>query len=130
MTTYSGHLGGIEANDEVLGELRSYDLTYEVREHDTSVMGQGYTKNNAGQATLSGTINVFHDHGDAGQQELVVGATFDGTFYPTGDTVGHTQVAATMRVLSMAPKVSHDGDVETTYSVKSISAVNISAVPA
>ena len=128
MTTYSGHLGAIEADSDVIGELRSFDLTHEVRKHDTSVMGQGYTKNNAGQETLAGSIVVFHDHSDLGQQELVVGTTFAGVFYPTGDTAGHTQISATMRVLSVARKASNDGDVENTYSVESTSAVSIAAV--
>ena len=128
MATYSGHLGSVEAGGDVIGELRSFDLTHEVREHDTSVMGVGYTKNNAGQATLSGSATVFHDHSDLGQQELVVGETAVFVFYPTGDTTGHTQITATMRVLSRATKASNDGDVEATYTLKSISAVAIAAV--
>lgn len=128
MATYSGHEGSVEADGDVIGELRSFDLTHEVREHDTSVMGVGYTKNNAGQETLSGTATVFHDHGDLGQQELVVGTTAVFTFHPTGDTTGHTQISATMRVLSRAIKASNDGDVEATYTLKSISAVTIDTV--
>lgn len=128
MTTYSGHLGSVEADGDVIGELRSFDLTHEVREHDTSIMGVGYTKNNAGQETLSGSATVFHDHSDLGQQELTVGATAVFIFYPTGDTAGHTQITATMRVLSRATKASNDGDVEATYTLKSITATTISVV--
>lgn len=128
MATYSGHLGSVEADGDVIGELRSFDLTHEVREHDASVMGVGYTKNNAGQETLSGSATVFHDHSDLGQQELTVGATAVFIFYPTGDTAGHQQITATMRVLSRALKASNDGDVEATYTLKSISTVAIAAV--
>jgi hypothetical protein len=128
MTTYSGHLGAVEADSDVIGEMRSFDLTHEVREHDNSTMGKGYTSNNAGQETLSGTATVFHDHSDLGQQELVVGTTAVFIFYPTGDTAGHRQISATMRVLSAAYKTSNDGDVEATYTLKNTSAITVSAV--
>lgn len=128
MATYSGHLGSVEADGDVIGELRSFDLTHEVREHDRSVMGRGHTNNNSGQETLSGTATVFHDHSDLGQQELTVGGTAVFIFYPTGETTGHTQITATMRVLSRATKASNDGDVEATYTLKSDSAIVITTV--
>ena len=128
MATYSGHLGSAEVGGTAIGEMRSFDLTHEVREHDTSTMGVGYTKNNAGQETLSGSATVFHDHGNAGQTALTVGSTAVFVFYPTGETTGYEQITATMRVLSRATKASNDGDVEATYTLKSISAVVIAAV--
>lgn len=128
MTVHSGHLGSVTSGGTEVGELRSFNLTHTVRDQDASVMGVGYTKNTAGQETLEGTVEVYHDHGDAAQTAMTVGSTFAGVFYPTGDTTAHETVSATMRVMSIARSAAHDGNVTRTYNVKSISAVTIGVV--
>jgi len=128
MAAYSGHNGSVTVDATEIGEVTSFDVNHTVRDQDASAMGQGYTKNTAGQETLEGTIEVFHDHGDSGQGDLVVGATADFILYPTGDTSTHTTIAATMRIMGRSIRASHDGNVTASYTVKSISAVTIGAV--
>lgn len=128
MTVYSGHNGSISVAGEEVGEVTSFDANLTVRDQDASAMGVGYTKNVAGQQTLEATVEVYHDHGDAGQAELTLGVEVAVILYPTGDTSTHTQISATMRVMSRSSRTSHDGNVTATYGLKSVSAITIGAV--
>lgn len=128
MTVYSGHNGSLSMGGSEVGEVTSFDLNHTVRDQDASAMGAGYTKNVAGQQTLEGTVEVYHDHGDSGQAELTIGSEVAGIFYPTGDTSTHTQISATMRVMSRSIRASHDGNVTATYGLKSVSAITLGVV--
>lgn len=130
MAAYSGHNGSVTVDATEIGEVTSFDVNHTVRDQDASVMGDGFTKNTAGQETLEGTVEVYHDHGDSGQGALVVGDTGAFILYPTGNTTAHTTVSATMRIMGRAIRTSHDSNVTVSYTVKSISAVTVSVVPA
>ncbi len=128
MARYKGHQGDVEIGGTSVGERISFDIEMSVAEADASTMGNDWTDTDGLQKSASGTLEVFYDHGDAQQQQLVEGATVTATFYPTGNTTGMDSISGDWLIVSRSAAVSVGDLVKRTYSIKNKLTIAVTSV--
>jgi len=128
MARYKGHEGALTAGTEDVGEVESFDLEDSVNELEANVMGSDWTNVDAGQRSMSGTVNVLRDPADAGQAEMVVGATAAMVFYPESNTTGMTQITGNFLVTGRSTSTPVGDLVKDSYTVRNQGTVTIGTV--
>lgn len=128
MATYKGKEGVIRLNAELVGEVRSFELTVTSNEVDTSTMGSDWTGVDSTQKSWSGTAEMFFDPADVGQAEMVVGDKVAVQFYPQGNATGRRLESGSALVTSIARSQSHDNIVSLTIEFTGDGALTIGSV--
>jgi hypothetical protein len=128
MPRYQGHNGYARVGTTEVGQRTEFDITTSAPELDGSVMGSGWTGVDAGQLSASGSIGVFFDHADAGQDLLVVGAKVALDLFPTGNTTGHTKISGTFLITEKGVTTTVGDNVKATFKVRNDGAVTETAV--
>lgn len=117
MATTKGKEGSISAGGNVVGELRSFELTETANEVDTSTMGSDWTGVDSTQKSWKVSATMFWDAADTGQTALAVGDKVAVLLYPAGSTTGLTERSGTALVASVGTAQSHDGIIERTIEM-------------
>mgnify|MGYP000356043118 CR=1 FL=1 len=128
MARYKGHEGSASAGTDPIGEIESFDLEHSVQELDANIMGSAWTNVEAGQASMSGTVNVLRDPDNAGQTALVVGDTVSMLLYPEGETTSLTEISGDFLVTGDSISVSVGDLVKDSYTIRNKGAVTIGTV--
>jgi hypothetical protein len=116
MATKKGKEGIVKVGSDVVGEVKSFELTVTANEVDTSTLGTDWTGTDSTQKSWSGTIEMFYDPDDAGQDGVAVGEKVTLSLYYEGDTTGLNFDSGSALVTSIARSQSFDGMVEQTFS--------------
>ncbi len=128
MARYKGHEGAASAGTDPIGEIESFDLEDSVQELDANIMGVGWTDVEAGQRSMSGTINVLRDPSDTGQIALTTGATVSMLLYPEGETSSLTEIAGDFLVTGVSISTSVGDLVKNTYTIRNKGVVTVGTV--
>jgi hypothetical protein len=128
MATYKGKEGTITVGvspGTALGELRSFEINTSANLVDASRMGDDWTRDESTQNSWSGSMDVFWDYEDAGQDLLTVGSRVELNLFPQGNGVGATDVVLSGQVTisEIGHKQAHDGLVERSISFKGYGAL-------
>lgn len=128
MARYKGHEGSVSAGGSDVGEVESFDLEDSVNELDANVMGSDWTDVEAGQRSMSGTINVLRDPADTGQTAMVAGTTAAMLFYPESNTTGMTEIGGDFLVTGVSISTPVGDLVKDSYTIRNQGAVTFSTV--
>jgi hypothetical protein len=116
MATRKGKEGIVKVGTTVVGEVKSFELEVTANEVDTSIMGVDWTKTDSTQNSWSGTMEVFYDPTDTGQQGLAVGDMATLAFYYEGSTTGLKYDTGTALITSISKSQSFDSMVNQTVA--------------
>lgn len=109
-------LGVVElgAGPTAVGELRSWDLNEDAAEVDVSTMGACDETTIGGRVTRRLEIGMYFASPDDATQALLLAGAANMVFIikPFGTTVGLTQIAGTVNVLTRRESGDNDGAVE------------------
>lgn len=117
MATTKGKGGVLTVGGEIVGELKSMEVTETSNEVDTSTMGTDWTGVDSTQTSWKATGAMFWDPLDAGQGELVVGTKVAVIFYPAGNTTGLVEETGTALVTSIGRQQAHDNIIEASIEL-------------
>lgn len=128
MGTYKGKEGSVTVGatpGTAVGELRSFEVTTTANLVDASRMGDDWTREESTQNSWSGSMEVFWDPTDTGQDLLVVGDRVTLNLFPQGNGVGATDVylSGIATISEVGHKQSHDNLVERSVSFKGYGAL-------
>lgn len=128
MATHKGKEGVIKIGTQVVGEVKSFDLTVTANEVDTSTMGSNWTGVDSTQNSWSASIAMFWDPDDAGQDLIVIGTKVAAKLYPQGSTTGLVEHSGSALVTEVGEAQAHDNIVERTVKLKGDGALTTAAV--
>jgi len=115
MTTYTGQNGKIELGANAVAEIRGFEINSTSDTLDDTVMGDVWRSNKSTFRSWSGSADVLYDNTNTtGQNVLMPGSAVAASFFPSGETTGHGQLAGSIRITERVIKSSHEGLVEMT----------------
>ena len=131
MATYKGSLGKVFAGPTPtqVAEVKTWSLSESADEVDTSIIGTGNKRIEAGAIKASGQLSCWWDPADAGFNLLVIGQSVDIDLYPSGDTSGATYYSLTATILNIERNGGADGRVEASVSFGGNGGVTTNVVP-
>ena len=115
MATFLGKNGYIKIGSYAVGELRSYTIRKSVELEEDTYIGLEAKTYFATKQNWSGSIDVYWDEGDAGQNAMPIGSEVTVSFYPnwpSADIYTGTAIITKRQVLS-----SLDGMVEANFDI-------------
>lgn len=128
MATYKGKDGSIEIGANVVGELRSFELTKSANEVDVSRMGDDWKRSVSTQLSWSVSGTVWWDPDDNGQDAMAIGSTVAITMFPQGDTSTLVQETGQLLITSISRPQAHDGVIEQTFEGVGVGALTVGTV--
>lgn len=118
MATRKGKEGVVKVGTTVVGEVKSFQLEVTSNEVDTSIMGVNWTKTDSTQNSWSGSMEMFYDPTDTGQQGVSVGDMATLAFYYEGSTTGLKFDSGEALITSVSKSQSFDDMVNLTVAFK------------
>jgi hypothetical protein len=128
MATFKGKEGVVKIGTQVVGEVKSFDLTVTANEVDTSTMGSDWTGVDSTQNSWSASIAMFWDDGDAGQDLMLIGTKVALKLYPKGSTTGLVENSGSALITEIGEAQAHDNIVERTVKFKGDGALTTAVV--
>jgi hypothetical protein len=128
MATRKGKEGIVKVGTTVVGEVKSFELEVTANEVDTSVLGTDWTKTASTQKSWSGTMEMFYDPTDTGQQGVDVGELVTLSLYYEGSTTGLKFDTGEALITSVSKSQSFDGMVNQTVAFTGNGALTESTV--
>lgn len=101
-----------------VGKIKNFTITETVGEGDASVMGADATDVEGLQSSWEAQAEVLIDTGDAGQAEIVIGATVNGVFLPQGSGSGNLEYTGSGLVTNISESVAVDNLVTLQTTIK------------
>lgn len=98
MATTHGNSGSIDVGGTAIGEVRSFTVNEALDTADDSAMGDTYGTIKTGLIRASGTVDVWFDSTDAGQDLLVFGSEVTLNLYPESNTSGKEKWTVTATI--------------------------------
>ena len=130
MPTYTGQLGTVRLGANPVAEIRAFEIQSQADLLDDTVMGDTWRTNKSTFRSWSGSMDVLYDNTNTtGQGALTPGSAVSATFFPSGNTATHAQLAGSIRITERTIKSSHEGMVEATITFTGDGALVESAVP-
>lgn len=128
MATYKGKNGSVTVGASpgtAVGEVRSFEVTQTANLVDSSRMGDDWTRDESTQNSWSGSLTLWWDHADAGQDLLLIGQRVTLNLFPQGNTVAATDIilSGQATISEIGHSQSHDGLVERTISFRGYGAL-------
>lgn len=128
MATHKGKEGVVKIGTQIVGELRSFEVTETANEVDTSTMGTDWTGVDSTQSSWKASANMFFDPDDAGQALMVIGAKVSLEFYPQGDTSGLVLQTGSALITSISRPQAHDNIIERNFELTGDGALTTTVV--
>ncbi|MCF7936916.1 MAG: hypothetical protein K9L28_11300 [Synergistales bacterium] len=95
------------ASAQAVGEVKSWSIDTTMGTIDTSNMGSNFKEFLVGQASWSGSLDLWFDPDDAGQgaieTAMLAGDTMTIDIYPAGKVDGKPKLSGTMLITSWSP---------------------------
>lgn len=124
MATTRGCFGQVTVDANVIGELRSWELTETAEEIDVSSMGSCVKTYQSGPVEASGTFTCWLDDSDAGQSALAVATEAVVLLWPAGAGSGLAQRSFSARINEIPESADVDGVVERSYTYRATTAID------
>lgn len=128
MATHKGKEGVVKVGANVVGEVKSFEVTVTANEVDTSTLGTDWTGVDSTQNSWSGTLEMFYDPDDVGQEAITVGSKVTLALYYEGDTTTLQYDTGSALITSIARSQSFDSMVNVTVSFTGDGALTTSTV--
>lgn len=105
MACYKGKDGVVKIAGVSVGQVMNFSLEETVDTVECTHMGDDARDYEATFTTWTASAEVRWDPDDAGQEDIVVGATVTLNLYPEGDTVGDTEWTGSAIVTNISETV-------------------------
>ena len=128
MATHKGSEGVIKVGTDSVLEIRSYSIEESADTLEDTSMGDSARTYKPSLTSFSGSLDVFWDETDTGQNALSIGSEVTLNVYPEGDTAGDTYYSGSAIVTGVSRTGSFDGLVEASISVQGNGALTESTV--
>ena len=128
MATHKGSEGIIKVGTDSVLEIRSYSIEESADTLEDTSMGDSARTYKPSLTSFSGSLDVFWDETDTGQNALSIGSEVTLNVYPEGDTAGDTYYSGSAIVTGVSRTGSFDGLVEASISVQGNGALTESTV--
>ncbi len=115
MTAHAGKDGIVRAGatPTIVGEVKSWTIDEAADALETSTINAGGNRLYVGgMQGWSGTLEAFWDEEDAGQAELILGATIDLELEPTGTAIGNYTFEGQAVITGISDSAAFDGLIE------------------
>jgi hypothetical protein len=125
MANHSGSEGVVKVNTTTIGEIRSYSISETSDTLESTTMGDTSRTYTPSLTSFSGSMDVFWDEADAGQNALSVGTTATINLYPEGNTAGLSEKYYRGNVIITGKTInaSFDGMVEASITFQGTDAL-------
>tara|TARA_R110000824_G_scaffold8722_3_gene39448 strand:- start:1540 stop:1929 length:390 start_codon:yes stop_codon:yes gene_type:complete len=123
MATHAGSEGVVFSGSNQINEVRSYTISETGETLEDTSMGDTSRSYLASLKTFTGSLDVYWDETDAGQGDIIVGATIVFNLYPEGNATGDTYYTGNAIVTEKSVTASFDGLVEMSVSVQGTGAL-------
>ena len=128
MATFKGSDGIVKAGGTAIAEIRSFSVEQTADTIEDTKMGDSARTYKPSLTSFSGSLDVFWDETDTGQNALSIGSEVTLNVYPEGDTAGDTYYSGSAIVTGVSRTGSFDGLVEASISVQGNGALTESTV--
>jgi hypothetical protein len=130
MARKHGKTGYAAVGTTEIGQRVSFDLEVTVQESESSTQGNDWTDTDAGMMSAKGSLEVFYDPADAGQDLMVVGETVALKLFLSGQAAasGNEKVEGNFLVTSVSVASASGDLIKRTYSVVNKGAVTTTAI--
>jgi len=118
MATHKGSEGIIKVGSDSVLEIRSYSIEESADTLEDTSMGDSARTYKPSLTSFSGSLDVFWDETDTGQNALSIGSEVTLNVYPEGDTAGDIYYSGSAIVTGVSRAGSFDGLVEASISVQ------------
>ncbi len=126
MAVFTGKNGVVQNGANAIAEVRSYSLSQTADTAESTSMGDSAKTYEATLTDFSGTIDVYFDDTDTnGQVAMTVGSSITLNLAPEGTSSGAYKLSGSAIITDKSITASHDGIVETTFSVQGSGALTI-----
>ena len=115
-TPHLGNEGTCKVGSDTLGLLKSWSLTVGAATVDASSIGDAWDAFLAGSKNWKGQATAMFDATDAGQADLVEGASVTLNLYPIGVTAGNKYFTGTAIVSEVQHSASRNSVIEVQFS--------------
>jgi hypothetical protein len=112
MANFKGKDGTVRAGGQVVGEVKSWDITETANEVDASKMGSDWTNVQSTQNSWNGSLAMFWDPADTGQIALSIGSLVTLDLYPRGNTATFQRYTGQALITSVGRPQAFNGLVE------------------
>lgn len=129
MAKYTGKDGYVTVGGAEVGERMEFSLDEQVREFDATSQGNKYTAFLQGQIELTGSMTVFYDPADTGQDAMLLDASVDLVLYPLGNDSGNPRITGTFIITGRTLAVSVADSIKRTYTIRTQSDPVFDSVP-
>lgn len=118
MTAYAGKMGKVFAGSSPtqIAEVRNWQFQAVGNEIETPVMGTGVSRTDIGPIKTTGTLDLYWDPEDSGEDELTVGDVVALEIYPDDNTTGKTKFTGNVRITSAGIASTVQGMIEQTVT--------------
>jgi hypothetical protein len=122
MTVITGLGGKVKVDTVPIAEVNSWEMTQTVETKDFHTMGDAYMRSIATIKSASGSIEVFYDPADDGQNALALGASVALSLYPAGDATGKIYIDVDAIITEIGSPVAKGDEIVTNFSWKATGA--------
>jgi hypothetical protein len=128
MATHTGSEGVVYSSSNQISEIRSYTLTESADTLENTTMGLSARTYVASLSNFTGSMDLYWDENDAGQDDLTVKSTITFNVYPEGNTTGDTYYTGSAIITERVITGSFDGLVELSISLQGTGALTQATV--
>lgn len=127
MANHTGSEGVVKVGSTTIGEIRSYNISETSDTIESTTMGDSSRTYLASLKSFSGSMDVYWDELDTGQNTLSVGSTVTINVYPEGATAGQSEkyYSGSIIVTGKTINASFDGMVEASITFQGTDALSL-----
>jgi hypothetical protein len=118
MSTYTGSNGLIKSGANTIGQITSFEITEEVDLFESTGLGDTAKTRVVGNTDFKATVTAIQDSLNAGQADLIIGASITLTVRMEGVTVGNEELTGTGIVKTISQTSEANGLVTKTFSLE------------
>lgn len=130
MANHTGSEGIVKVGSTTIGEIRSYSISETADTIEDTTMGDTARTYKSSLKSFSGSMDVYWDEADTGQNTLAVGDQVTINIYPEGATAGQAEkyYTGTVIVTGRTVNASFDGMVEASITFQGTGALSLSTL--
>ena len=116
MPRYHGKLGKVKIGAADVGQTSGWEITTTHPISVTRAQGEAWADANAGIPEWSGSITLWRDPADTGQQALLGGTILAFEGFPEGEGTGNSKLSGNILISESNPTSNVENDNEQTYN--------------
>lgn len=130
MANHTGSEGIVKVGSTAIGEIRSYSISETSDTIETTTMGDTARTYLPSLKSFSGSMDVYWDEENSGQNSLTVGSQVTINVYPEGATAGQSEKYYSGDVIITGKTIngSFDGMVEASITFQGTDALDLSTL--